>query len=216
MRERERQWVRGGGQREGEKQTPHQGGGPTPSTLGSRPEPNADIQPTEPPKHPVSLWTFKLFFKINTFSWGACVTQSVNIRLLVLAQVLISELWDGAPCRAPCSAWSLPGILSFFLCLSLTPKINQSIFKKNQYLFLSLIFTSLLLPRHVACHVKRFYGHSECLQCTLAYYQLQWKYININLRSVVYLRKYFLHVCFAWPLIPMLVYIFRLYWSLVY
>ena len=47
----------------------------------------------------------------NKFSWATWMVQLVGLPTLVLAQVLISVFWDGAPCQAPHSARSLLRIL---------------------------------------------------------------------------------------------------------
>ena len=46
----------------------------------------------------------------------------LNIRLLIMGQVMISGSWDGAPSRAPCSAWNL--LLPLPLLLPTPSKIN--------------------------------------------------------------------------------------------
>lgn len=59
-----------------------------------------------------------IFVKILQFDTPGWLRQ-VSLRLLILAQVMISGSWDGAPHQAPRWAWSLLGILSFSLSLSL-------------------------------------------------------------------------------------------------
>lgn len=64
-------------------------------------------------------------------SRGAWVAQSAEQPNLVLAEFMISEWQDQAPCRAPCSVWHLP------LPLSLSfPLLTQahSLSKINKYI----------------------------------------------------------------------------------
>ena len=51
--------------------------------------------------------------KVTPF-WGAWVAQLV--KRLSSAQVMIPGSWDGAPCWAPCSAWSLVLLLPLAPC----------------------------------------------------------------------------------------------------
>ena len=67
--------------------------------------------------------TFKYEAVPGWLSW-------LSVWLLVLAQVMILGLWDGAPCRAPLSEGSLLEILSLHLSLP-PPQISKSLKNKS-------------------------------------------------------------------------------------
>ena len=64
------------------------------------------------------LTTRTLSWKIK-YDRGPWVVQSLNIWLLILAEVMISGLWDWVLCQGPCWVWSLLKILSLILPLPL-------------------------------------------------------------------------------------------------
>ena len=81
----------------------------------------------------------KWVWNMETEDYPGCLSR---LSMAILAQVMISASWDWAPCRAPCSAWSLllPLPLPPSLVLSLSLKlINKKIFKKKDYPLVYLI-----------------------------------------------------------------------------
>lgn len=112
-------------------------------------------------------------------------------RLLVSAWVVISKSWGGAPCHAPCSAWSLLAVsLSISLCPSLLHSVsffqirNQSKNKKIKY----IIRTKVVGTFHVRlaninkicwwCHMLMM---SNIEQCEPLYIPTRVAIFNANL-----------------------------------